>query len=331
MRSPGPTLLLATLVGGFFASCAGTSRWPDFRTQQYPKPMASTVEPLPPGVERNHPPGPEEVIIRRLADPVQLQPAGQSSTYQLRYFDKRRRANSGAWVFSAPGGRAEILWPTSGSTAVLFDQCTVIVGSPSRGEPNLMFREVERAVLDIREAGQVELIGGTMLSAASGPWLLERQRFDILRVRNQSKEPGEIAYRNEVFILGPGEAVDLPQLNSGGAPIPEVPGSMVFDGPGFDMKVYGDVTVSELQDGLQVSGRGEHEIEALGIRLHLDEGELAQFTGFGGGRSSAMGNNQNPWPVGPPEGTTAESTSGEPQAQPAPPEDVTPVNASTDP
>ncbi len=41
--------------------------------------------PLPPGVERDYPPGPEEVIIRRLADPVQVKPAGQHAAYYLRY------------------------------------------------------------------------------------------------------------------------------------------------------------------------------------------------------------------------------------------------------
>jgi hypothetical protein len=242
--------------------------------------MESTVTPLPPGVEDDYPPGPEEVLVRRLADPVQLKPAGQHAAFPLRYFDKRRRANSGAWIFSAAGGRAEILWPSTGTTVMLFDSCTGIVGSPSRGEPNFMFREVERAVLQLTQGDQVELLGGALLTAESGPWVVERRRFGIIRVMNQTKLPGEIAYRNEVFVLGPGEAVDLPLLESGGAPIPEVPGTKIYPGPGFELKVFGEVTVSELDGGLQVTGVGEHEIEGLGIRLHLDEGELAQLTGF---------------------------------------------------
>lgn len=243
--------------------------------------MISDVEPLPPGVEKDYPPGPEEVIVRRLADPVQIKPAGQHAAYYLRYFDKRRRANSGAWVFCAPGGRAEVLWPTTGTTAVVYDSCTAIIGSPSRGEPNLILRAVDRAVLNLNPGDQVELLGGALLTADSGPWVIDRQRFDILRVRNQSKVPGEVAYRNVVFVLGPGETVDLPLLNSGGAPIAEVPGSQIYEGPGFDLKVYGEVEVSQLANGLQVKGSGEHEIEGLGIRLQLDEGELAQLTGLG--------------------------------------------------
>ncbi|MFT7670669.1 MAG: hypothetical protein ACI8X5_003380 [Planctomycetota bacterium] len=277
MRLTAPFLLLVICL----ASCAGRSRWPDFRTQVYPEPMVSSVDPLPPGIERLYPPGPEEVIIRRLADPVQVKAAGQHAAYQLRYFDKRRRENSGTWVFVAPGGRAEVLWPTSGSRIVMFDQNTGIVGSSSRGEPNFIFREMERAVLDLTPGDQVELAGGAILTAESGPWLIERQRFEILRVRNQSKIPGEIAYRNEVFNLGPGETLDLPLLTSGGSPVPEMPGTMAYQGPGFRLQAYGNVTVSDIEGGLQVTGNGEHEFAGLGIRLRLAEGELAQFSGMG--------------------------------------------------
>lgn len=265
------------LVG---TSCAGRNTWPNFSTQQYPEPMESSVEPLPPGVEANYPRGPEEVIVRRLADPVQLQPAGQHAAYQLRYFDKRRRVNSGAWVFSAPGGRAEVLWPASGSTVVLFDNCTGVVGSPSRGEPNFMFREIDRAVLNLTIGDQIELLGGGLLTADSGPWILDRRRFDILRVKNQTKATGELAYRDQVFELGPGETVDLPLLSAGGAPLSEVPGTRQVDGPGFGLKVFGDVTVEEVGRGLEVSAAGEHEIQGLGIRLQLDQGESARLGGF---------------------------------------------------
>ncbi|MFT7487126.1 MAG: hypothetical protein ACI9F9_002985 [Candidatus Paceibacteria bacterium] len=242
--------------------------------------MESSVTPLPPGVEASYPPGPEEVIIRRLADPVQLKPAGQHSAYPLRYFDKRRRANAGAWVFCSAGGRAEILWPDSGTTIVLFDFCTGIVGSPSRGEPNFLFREIQRAVLMLNDGDQIELLGGALLTADSGPWLLERRSFDILRVKNQTKVAGEVAYRNEVFQLGPGQAVDLPLLVSGGAPIAAVPGAETIRGPGFDLHYFGDVQAVEVDDIVEVRGSGEHEVGALGIRLHLAPGDVARFGGL---------------------------------------------------
>jgi hypothetical protein len=245
--------------------------------------MESSVDPLPAGVEGKYPPGPEEVIIRRLADPVQLKHAGQHAAFQLRYFDKRRRMNAGAWVFCSPGGKAEVLWPTSGSTVILFDRCTGIVGSPSRGEPNFMFREIERAVLNLKPGDQVEILGGALLTAGSGPWVLERRLFEILRVKNQSKTSGEVAYRDEVFELGPGETLDLPLLSAGGAPIPEVPGTREVQGPGFDLKVFGDVEVEPVAGGLRMIGSGEHEIQGLGVRLHLDRGESARLTGLGEG------------------------------------------------
>ncbi len=275
-----PFLRIAgALALALLSSCAGRSRWPRFSTQQYPAPMEPSVDPLPQGTERLWLPGPEEVVISRLADPVQLRPAGEAAAFPLRFFDKRRRTNSGAWVFSAPGGRAEILWP-SGSSAVLFDRCTAIVGSPSRGEPNLVLREIERVVLNLTTGDQVELLGGAQLAANSGPWLIERRLFEILRVKNQSKEPGEVAYRDEVFTLTAGETLDLPLLSAGGRPIPEIPNASRVLGPGFEVEVVGGVSAESLPGGVRLAGMGEHEISGLGIRLHLDEGERALFSGL---------------------------------------------------
>ncbi|MCB9916175.1 MAG: hypothetical protein H6828_13690 [Planctomycetes bacterium] len=298
-----PALALALLAAG----CAGRSRWPDFSTQQYPRPMRNAVSPLPPGAEVNHPPGPEEVVIGRLADPVQLQPAGESAAFPLRFFDKRRRANAGAWVYSAAGGRAEILWP-SGTTVVLFDHCTAIVGSPSRGEPELYLLDVQRALLNLTEGDQVELTGGARLAADSGPWLVERRLFDILRVKNQSKETGEVSYRDEVFQLLPGETVDLPLLSAGGRPIPERPGADHVPGPGFEVEVYGDVDSTLVENGVRLEVGGEHEISALGVRLHLQEGERATFSGLGAGGA--------PLPEPRPTDPAASDTDTAPDAQP---------------
>ena len=240
------------------------------------------MTPLPPGVEESYPPGPEEVIIRRLADPVQLQEAGQHAAFRLRYFDKRRRANSGSWLYCEPGGRAEVLWPESGSTLTLYDRCTGIVGSPSRGEPNFMFREIQRAVLNPNPGDQIELLGGALITAETGPWVLQRRSFEILRIKNQSKITGQVAYRDELFQLAPGETLDLPLLSGGGAPIAEVPGTEIVEGPGFDVSIFGDVAVSELEGGLELSGgSAEHEISGLGVRLHLAPGETARLLGLG--------------------------------------------------
>ena len=181
-----------------------------------------------------------------MADPVQLKPAGEHAAFPLRYFDKRRRTNAGSWVFVSAGGKAELLWPDNGTTVVLFDLCTGIVGSPSSGEPNFILRDVQRAEFMLSDGDQIELMGGALLTADSGPWLVERRSFDILRVKNQSKEPGEVAYREANFVISPGHAVDLPLGTTGGAPSPEIPGTVVVPGPGFDLRVYGDVDSSEI-------------------------------------------------------------------------------------
>lgn len=286
--------------------------------------MEPAVDPLPPGAEQEWLPGPEEVVISRLADPVQLRPAGEAAAFPLRFFDKRRRSNAGAWVFSAAGGRAEILWP-SGASAILFDRCTAIVGSPSRGEPNLVLREIDRIVLNLATGDQVELLGGAQLSANSGPWLVERRLFDILRVKNQSKEEGEISYRDEVFTLTAGETLDLPLLSAGGRPIPETPNARRVLGPGFEVEVVGGVEAESFPSGVRLVGRGEHEISALGIRLHLDEGERALFSGLSTDLSV----------LGAPSGAAPEEPAGDPveEARPAdePVEPVEPVVPADEP
>lgn len=305
----GPVRLAAIAALMCLASCAGRSRWPNFSTQQYPGPMTQEVVPLPPGAAESYPPGPEEVVVTRLADPVQLLPAGQSAAFPLRFFDKRRRANAGAWVFCAPGGKAEVLWP-DGTSLVMTDRCTGIIGSPSRGEPDFILRDIERVVFNLKTGDQVELLGGALLSAQSGPWVVDRRLFEILRVRNQSKVPGEVSYRDKVFLIEPGQTIDLPLLSAGGHPIPETPGAEEVAGPGFEVSVYGDVQVAEVADGVRLTANGEHEISGLGVRLHLAEGETAVLGGLG--RSGPDEAKNAPEDSDPPEGPPPESGGGIP-------------------
>ncbi len=276
-----PTRTASCLLLALLAGCAGRNRWPAFSTQQYPEPMPAAEGPLPPGAVAAHPPGPEEVVVRRLADPVQLQEAGQHAAYRLRYFDKRRRASAGSWVYSEPGGRAEVLWPESGSTVLLFDTTVGVVGSPSRGEANFLFRELQRAVLELNPGDQIQLLGGAVLTADSGPWVLQRRSFEILRVKNQSKVPGQVAFREEVFELAPGETLDLPLLSAGGAPVAPVPGVRSLAGPGFELALFGEVEATEVEGGFELVGvTTEHEISGLGVRLHLAPGEVARLQGL---------------------------------------------------
>lgn len=293
-------LVAATAV---LVSCQAQDRWPVIDTQRWPGPMDAAVEPLPPGVEGLYPPGIEEVLVVRHADPVQVQPAQQPAAFPLAFYDKQRRMNAGSWVFCAPGGRAELIWP-NGATILIFDRGTGVVGSPSRGEPSFIFREVDVARLHPRPGERFQLLGGAVLEADAGPFHIERRDNDVLRVRSQAQVPADITYREELFRLDPGQSIDLPLLDtSGRAPAPLV-GAALLSGPGFEVQVQGDAEALAQDGGVLLVGRGEHEVRALGARVRVTPGERIFFTGLG--------------PV-PASGSSSDSDSriGEPLPQPA--------------
>lgn len=298
-------LLLCTL-----ASCQGADRWPVIRTQQWPGPMAATADPLPPGVEGLHATGIEEVLVLRHADPVQVRPAGQPAAFPLFFYDKQRRVNAGSWVFSAPGGRAELIWP-SGATLVLFGRCTGVVGSPTRGEPTFIFRELEVAHLHPRPNERFQLLGGAVLEASEGPFRLERRENGVLRVRSQAKVPAEILYRDELFLLDPGQVLDLPLLAASRAPAPILTGASRVPGPGFEVELQGEVDALAREDGVLLVGRGEHEVRALGVRVRVEPGGRILFTGLGSSGSTSGG-------PGPREGGQGAGDSGEARPTPSP-------------
>lgn len=275
------------------SSCAGFLRWPWGSTQRVPGPMADARSPLPPGDSETHPPGPEEVLVLRHADPVQVRPANLSSSFPLSFYSKDLRVTSGSGVFSAPGGRAEVLWP-GGNSIVLTGRSAGIVGSKSRGEPAFYFRQVERAVIDFKSEDQVELLGGSRLSAKSGPILLDHVRSDLLRVKNQSKVAAEIAFREAVLVLDPGEVVDLALLATGASPIQSDPGLARVQGPGFGVAWSGQVDVDRDQDAVRVRALGEHEVRALGLRVRMERDEEVVF------HAVVRGGHPAPAPASPP-------------------------------
>lgn len=249
-------------------------------TQRWPGPMDSALEPLPPGVDGLHAPGIEEVLILRHADPVQIQPAGQPAPFPLFFYDKQRRVNAGSWVYSAPGGRAEVIWP-AGSSVVLFDRCTGVVGSPARGEPNFIFKEVDVALLHPRPAERYQLLGGALLEAPDGPFRIERRDNGVLRVHSQAQVPAEITFRDELFLLDPGQVLDLPLLDVTGRPAPALAGATVFPGAGFEVEVQGEGEPLARAGAVRVVGAGEQEARGLGVRVRLAPGERALFSGLG--------------------------------------------------
>lgn len=286
----GPAVLGPALLGALLAvslcACAGDLRWPRIPTQRLPGPMPAKVEPLPPGISEAFPPGPEEVLVVRHADPVQLRPAGQLAAFPMAFYDKSRRVSTGSVVFTAAGGRSEVSW-SDGSWAVMFGPVTAVVGSPSRGEPRLMLFEIERVDLSAAVRERYRMMGGSILSIESGPWVVERIRDDTIRIANQSKLPGELAFRRDVFLLDPGESIDVPLLGEDiaaqhfeGAPIQDAIEGRTIAGPDFELVLEGEV--ERLQDprGVRLRSRGEHRIHGFGVSVILLDGEEVRFSGL---------------------------------------------------
>lgn len=269
------------------------------KTQRMPAPMESTRNPLPAGSLDLYPPGPEEVVVVRHADPVQIRPAGLSSSFPLPFYDKQARLNSGSWIFCGAGGRAEILWP-SGGTVLLFDSCTGVIGSNSRGEPRFIFRAVERARIILREGERIALLGGALLTVedgfddaelTAGPFVIEHHRAEIMRLTNRGKRTGRLYFREEVFDIDPGHVIDIPLLEAGGSPLQVDPGFQTLPG---GLETRGQVELVDDASGTRLRAVGEHELRGRGVRLRLDVGEEAVFMGLDAGSAPSKGATSKP-------------------------------------
>jgi len=268
-------LLVCVLTPG----CAGFWRWPWGTTQRWPEPMEAKVDPLPPGDRDMYPPGPEDVLVVRHADPVQIRPAGLPSSFPLGFYNKSLRVSSGSAVYCAPGGRVEVIWP-SATSMLMFGRGAGIIGSKSRGEPTFIIRQVERAEVTFKKEDQIELLGGSQLSAHSGPFVLDHTRDNILRVRNQSKAAGQIAYRESNFVLDPGQVIDLPLLSAGSKPSRSESGLSTVSGSGFTVEYSGQVEVLSKDSDVALLALGDPEIHALGVRLRMARDEEVNFGGL---------------------------------------------------
>ncbi len=277
MRARSPWIVILAALA--CTSCSTYGRWPFWTTQRHPAPMTNAVDPLPAGAQAEYPEGPEEVLVVRHADPVKVRPAGRTGGFPLSFHGKDERVHSGSSISVAPGGRAEVLWG-DGTSILLSDRGFGLVGSPSRGEPLFTFLDVDSAWIDLAGEEQIDLLGGSRLSASSGPIVLERVRVDILRVRNQSKSPARIAFREDVIELDPGQSVDLPLLTDGGRPTRSATSADAVLGPGFGVRATGAVETDSDTARVRVQAVGEHEIQGLGQRVRLDRGEEVDFSGL---------------------------------------------------
>lgn len=298
--------LCACLLAAAAASCSGFRRWPWSSTHESPGPMTATVSPLPAGDLEAVQPGPEEVLVVRHADPVEVRPAGAPASFPLSFHKKTVRLKAGSALYGAPGSRVEVLW-NNGMHVVMFGQGSALLASPSRGEPSLVIRQLERAELHFRANEEIELLGGARLTSDGGPFLLDHARPQILRVHNRGKSAGRLAYRDEVYMLDPGMSVDLALLSSGGAPFTGDPSLRTVEGPGFQLQCAGAAQVEAGPDALVVRASGEHEVHALGLRLRMDRDETAVFEGRPGAAPAK--------PAAPAQGAPS---APEPAAAPAP-------------
>ena len=340
-RAQSLSLLTAAAIAGVCAltpGCAGFWRWPWGTTQRWPEPMEATVDPLPPGDSQLYPPGPEDVLVVRHADPVQVRPAGMPSSFPLSFYNKSLRVSSGSAVYSAPGGRVEVIWP-SATSVVLFGRGSGIIGSKSRGEPTFIIRQVERAEVSFKKEDQIELLGGSQLSAHSGPFILDHTRENILRVRNQSKAAGQIAYREANFVLDPGQVIDLPLLSAGSKPSRSESGLSTLNGAGFRVEYSGQVEVLSKDADVALRALGEDELHAMGVRVRAERDEEVRFGGLTKSPVLAPPKHESaptpnvpsapssgePKPANPPSAAQPNAPAPEPsktdKTQPAPPQD----------
>ena len=205
-------------------------------------------------------------------------------------------------MLCAAGGRCELLWPEDASSVLLFDEGVCDLGEPSRDEPMVTFRKVTRSRLLLTPEDRVALMGGAVLwgdpEDKSGPFLVERARDDILRVTNQSKRACTVAFRDEELVLSPGESMELPLLEAGGAPIVRDPTEARLAAGGREVRVTGEVLPTA--NGLEALS--DATVQDLGVTIDLRAGESVILDVFGRGPTDPELTEPEPEPVPEPPG-----------------------------
>jgi hypothetical protein len=228
-------------------------------------------------------------LVVRHSDPVLIRRAGSKGTFPLAHYRKRERLESGGWVLTGAGGRAELIWPGVESSLVLFDEGAVVLGDSAHDQPLVSMRSITRARLILTPLDRVELLGGAILrgdeSEASGPFVVERFAPSLLRVLNQSKLDGRILFREEVLELRAGDAIHLAIPGDGSAPIALDPDLVALEAGGLDLSLLGELRPSEEPAGVRVRAESQGEAYALGVQVSLNPGEQALFSRLGSPRA----------------------------------------------
>ena len=255
------------------------------RTQLWPAPMTPMADPLPAGSDSGTGEGLEDVVVVRHSDPVQVRRAGASGAFPMRFHSKRERVTSGAWVYCGTGGKAELIWPKEGLSVMLFDEGSLRVGERERGEPVVRLLLVSRANLDVLPGTVVELPGGALFEGdperRSGPFVLQRIRENVLRLKNQSKGVGSVRYRDEVLRLSPGQIVDLPLMGMGTGPTPFAGAPLRIERGPVVLALDGPLELVEGEPGVRVVAAGRGTVAGQGLSVQLEAGQTAHFVPLG--------------------------------------------------
>jgi hypothetical protein len=276
-HSMGAAALLLVLVG------CNTQRWPG--------PMESLVEPLPVGDVAQFEPGPQEVAIWRHSDPVYVRKVAGAGAYGLSAHENKARLLSGGRLFVGSGGRAEVLWQENGTNVILFDGGICVIGEPSRGEAELIFRRIQSVRAFLAPDVRLRLPGGAIVTGppaenslgTSGPFFLERVSENVVRVRNQSPDNARVMFREEVFEIGPGHLVDVAMLENDSSPRPLDPSEEDLSGGGIDARVLGEVAHEPGDGSLGLRALVPSRVRARGVTVRLEDGETLVLTGLGSG------------------------------------------------
>ncbi len=247
-------------------------------TQRFPKPMGGNIEDLPEGASDIFKAGTEEALLMRISDPVFLRRPGESSSYPVHFFRKRIRIGAGYWVLSETGGRVDLIFGR-GAELSLSGNNTIVLGSPSRGEPMVAFLEVDNARINLAPNQYVELLGGALLSGEGGPFVISHPREEVLILSNRSASSSQVRYRDEIIELQPGETLHMPLLEAGASPREPAAGMQMVEAAGGRIGLRGaGLRILESDDRhIRLVAEGEHEIRAKGVVVRLDKGDRVEF------------------------------------------------------
>lgn len=268
-----PAWVLPCATAALLAACVGP-------TQRVPGAMRLETADELPAPDPSPGTGPVTTVTRH-ADPVEIRRPGALDAFPMRFWDKMQRVAAGTEIRTRAGGRAELTWPGDATTVVLSDGGSLVLGDPALGEPLVRLLEVTHARLSLTPEDRIGLPGGAELrgddEVAAGPFVLRRTAVELVRLTNQSGRTGLLRFRDVALELGPGEAVDLPLVASS-APARSEREPLALERGGLRLAVSGSVESLAGERTAQVRASEDALLEALGVRIELEAGDVATLS-----------------------------------------------------